>query len=85
MKQLDLEKDKIGKLLMTFSVPCIISLLVNALYNMVDQIFIGWGVGWSNKYYFSNYSFMFVICFNVWRWNISIFKPKIRREKRKGS
>ncbi len=46
MKQLDLEKDKIGKLLMTFSVPCIISLLVNALYNMVDQIFIGWGVGY---------------------------------------
>ncbi|MBO5478478.1 MAG: MATE family efflux transporter [Clostridia bacterium] len=46
MKQLDLGKEKIGKLLMAFSVPCIISLVVNALYNMVDQIFIGWGVGY---------------------------------------
>ncbi len=46
MKQFDLGKEKIGKLLMDFSVPCIISLVVNALYNMVDQIFIGWGVGY---------------------------------------
>lgn len=46
MKELDLGKEKIGKLLMAFSVPCIISLVVNALYNMVDQIFIGWGVGY---------------------------------------
>ena len=44
MKQLDLGKEKIGKLLIAFSVPCIISLVVNAIYNMVDQIFIGWGV-----------------------------------------
>lgn len=44
MKQLDLGKEKIGKLLVAFSVPCIISLVVNAIYNMVDQIFIGWGV-----------------------------------------
>lgn len=46
MKQLDLGKEKIGKLLRTFAIPCIISLAVNALYNMVDQIFIGWGVGY---------------------------------------
>ena len=38
--------EKIGKLLMTFSVPCIISLVLNAVYNMVDQIFIGQGVGY---------------------------------------
>jgi len=44
MKSLDLGKEKIGKLLLAFSVPCIISLVVNAIYNMVDQIFIGWGV-----------------------------------------
>lgn len=44
MRQLDLGKEKIGKLLMAFSVPCIISLVVNALYNIIDQIFIGWGV-----------------------------------------
>lgn len=38
--------EKISKLLLKFSVPCIISLLVNSLYNIVDQIFIGWGVGY---------------------------------------
>ena len=41
-----LGKEKIGKLMRKFSIPCIISLLVNSLYNMVDQIFIGWGVGY---------------------------------------
>lgn len=41
-----LGKEKIGKLIFKFSIPCIISMLVNSLYNMVDQIFIGWGVGY---------------------------------------
>jgi putative MATE family efflux protein len=35
-----LEKEKIGTLMRKFAVPCIISLLVAALYNIVDQIFI---------------------------------------------
>ena len=38
--------EKIGKLIKKFSIPCIISLLVNSIYNIVDQIFIGWGVGY---------------------------------------
>ena len=38
--------EKIGKLIRKFSIPCIISLLVSSLYNIVDQIFIGWGVGY---------------------------------------
>ncbi len=38
--------EKIGKLIKKFSIPCIISMLVNSLYNIVDQIFIGWGVGY---------------------------------------
>ena len=38
--------EKIGKLIRKFSIPCIISLLVNSLYNIVDQIFIGNGVGY---------------------------------------
>ena len=41
-----LGKEKIGKLIRKFSVPCIISMLVNSLYNIVDQIFIGQGVGY---------------------------------------
>lgn len=36
----------IGKLLVHFAVPCVLSMLVSALYNIVDQIFIGWGVGY---------------------------------------
>ena len=35
-----LETEKIGSLMQKYSVPCIISLLVGALYNIVDQIFI---------------------------------------------
>ena len=32
--------ERIGKLMKQYSIPCIISLLVGALYNIVDQIFI---------------------------------------------
>lgn len=35
-----LEEEKIGKLMRKYALPCIISLLVGALYNIVDQIFI---------------------------------------------
>lgn len=41
-----LGREKIGKLMRRFSIPCIISLLVNSLYNIIDQIYIGWGVGY---------------------------------------
>ena len=36
-----LGEEKISKLLVKFSIPCIFSLLISALYNIVDQIFIG--------------------------------------------
>ena len=35
-----LEQEKLGTLMRKYSVPCVISLLVAALYNIVDQIFI---------------------------------------------
>ncbi|MDE5892634.1 MAG: hypothetical protein K2H45_06915, partial [Acetatifactor sp.] len=35
-----LEKEKLGRLMGKYAIPCIISLLVAALYNIVDQIFI---------------------------------------------
>ena len=35
-----LKTEKIGKLMRKYAVPCVISLLVAALYNIVDQIFI---------------------------------------------
>lgn len=40
-----LAEEKIGKLIATFAIPAIISMLVSSLYNIVDQIFIGQGVG----------------------------------------
>ncbi|MGN0400929.1 MAG: MATE family efflux transporter [Acetatifactor sp.] len=42
MKELDLGTGKIGSLIRRFSIPCVISMVVAALYNIVDQIFIGW-------------------------------------------
>ncbi len=35
----------IGRLMLKYAIPSVIALVVNALYNIVDQIFIGWGVG----------------------------------------
>ncbi len=38
--------ERIGKLLFKFSIPGIVSMLVNSLYNIVDQIFIGQEIGY---------------------------------------
>ena len=35
-----LEKEPLGTLMRKYAVPCVVSLLVAALYNIVDQIFI---------------------------------------------
>lgn len=40
-----LGEENIGKLLLRFSVPAIVGMMVNAMYNVVDRIFIGKGVG----------------------------------------
>jgi putative MATE family efflux protein len=40
-----LEKEPIGKLLVKFSLPAIIGMLVMASYNVVDRLFVGNGVG----------------------------------------
>ena len=40
-----LATEKVGKLIAKFAIPAIISMLVSSLYNIVDQIFIGQGVG----------------------------------------
>ncbi len=36
----------IGKLLMQFALPSVVAMVINAIYNIVDQIFIGQGVGY---------------------------------------
>lgn len=40
-----LGEKEIPKLLLKFSIPAIVGMLVNALYNFVDMVFIGQGVG----------------------------------------
>jgi putative MATE family efflux protein len=40
-----LGEEDIGKLLMKFSVPAIVGMLVNGLYNVVDRVFVGRGIG----------------------------------------
>ena len=41
----ELGTEQVGKLIAKFSIPATISMLVSSLYNIVDQIFIGQGVG----------------------------------------
>lgn len=38
--------ERIEKLMLRFAIPSIISIVVNSIYNMVDQVFIGQGVGY---------------------------------------
>lgn len=40
-----LENEKVSRLLLHYAIPAIIGTMVNALYNIVDRIFIGQGVG----------------------------------------
>ncbi len=40
-----LGEEKVSKLLMKFSIPAVVGMLVNAVYNLVDRIFIGNAVG----------------------------------------
>lgn len=64
MNKIDLGKTKINKLLLTFSIPCVISMLINSIYNIVDQIFIGKGVGTLGNAA-TNVIFPLVIIFNA--------------------
>ena len=40
-----MEKESIGKLIVKYSLPAIASSLVNSIYNIVDQIFVGNSIG----------------------------------------
>ncbi len=64
-----LEKERIGKLLLKFSVPCILSLIISALYNIVDQIF----VGNSKIGYLGNAATGVIFPITVIGWGLSLF------------
>ena len=41
-----LGKEKVGKLLLQFAIPSTLALIISCLYNIVDQIFVGNGIGY---------------------------------------
>ena len=40
-----LGSERVGKLLLDYSIPAVIGMVMASLYNIVDRIFIGQGVG----------------------------------------
>lgn len=44
IKENPLGTENLGKLILKYSIPGIISQLINSTHNIVDQIFIGWGI-----------------------------------------
>lgn len=64
IKKVDLGHENINKLLIMFAIPCVISMLINSVYNIVDQIFIGKGVGTLGNAA-TNVIFPLVIIFNA--------------------
>lgn len=44
-RSMEMRDQKIGPLLLKFSWPAIVGMLVNSLYNVVDRIFVGRGIG----------------------------------------
>lgn len=60
--------EKVGKLLRRFAVPCIFSLLISCLYNIVDQIFVGNGIG-----YLGNAATGVIFPVTVVGWGLSLF------------
>lgn len=60
--------EKVGKLLGQFAIPCIFSLIISCLYNIVDQIFVGNGVG-----YLGNAATGVIFPITVVGWGMSLF------------
>lgn len=60
--------EKVGKLLRRFAIPCICSLIISCLYNIVDQIFVGNGVG-----YLGNAATGVIFPITVVGWGLSLF------------
>lgn len=60
--------EKVGTLLRKFAIPCICSLIISCLYNIVDQIFVGNGVG-----YLGNVATGVIFPITVVGWGLSLF------------
>lgn len=62
-----LSTEKVGVLLRRFAIPCIFSLIISCLYNIVDQIFVGNGVG-----YLGNAATGVIFPITVIGWGVSL-------------
>lgn len=60
--------EHLGVLLRKFAIPCIFSLIISCLYNIVDQIFVGNGVG-----YLGNAATGVIFPITVVGWGLSLF------------
>lgn len=60
--------EKVGTLLRKFALPCIFSLIISCLYNIVDQIFVGNGIG-----YLGNAATGVIFPITVIGWGASLF------------
>lgn len=60
--------ERLGVLLRKFAIPCIFSLIISCLYNVVDQIFVGNGVG-----YLGNAATGVIFPITVVGWGLSLF------------
>ncbi len=60
--------EKVGRLLGKFAIPCIFSLIISCLYNIVDQIFVGNGIG-----YLGNAATGVIFPIMVVGWGMSLF------------
>ncbi|MDR3172390.1 MAG: MATE family efflux transporter [Treponema sp.] len=59
--------EPIRKLLPKFAIPCVISLIISCLYNIVDQIFVGNGIG-----YLGNAATGIIFPITVIGWGVSL-------------
>ena len=60
--------ERVGKLLRQFAIPCICSLIISCLYNIVNQIFVNNGIG-----YLGNAATVFIFPITVVGWGLSLF------------
>ena len=61
MKESFLATEKTSRLIRKFAIPCCISMVVAALYNIVDQVYIGWSAAGANGNAATNIVYPFTV------------------------
>ena len=78
-------KEKISSLLLRFSIPCIVSFIVNALYNIVDQIviwrWVDYLANWATNIVFPLTMICLWFALLFWDWSASFLSIKLWEKK----